>query len=75
MAELSRTGASIDTALLQAFRNLIRDHLVATWVPAADAEVAGTVKLIYDHHSRLLPEKLTDILHPSKWSSLKGSPS
>jgi CopG family nickel-responsive transcriptional regulator len=91
MAELSRTGVSTDTALLRAFdrfiankgytnrsealRNLIRDHLLAASVLAADAEVVGTVKLIYDHHSRLLPEKLTDIQHASKWSSLKESPS
>jgi CopG family nickel-responsive transcriptional regulator len=79
MAELSRTGVSIDTALLQEFdrfiankgytnrsealRDLIRDHLVTTSVFAPDAEVVGTVTLIYDHHSRLLPEKLTDIQH------------
>lgn len=79
MAELSRTGVSIDTALLQEFdrfiankgytnrsealRDLIRDHLVTTSVLAPDAEVVGTVTLIYDHHSRLLPEKLTDIQH------------
>jgi CopG family transcriptional regulator, nickel-responsive regulator len=79
MAELSRTGVSIDAALLQEFdlfiagrgytnrsealRDLIRDHLVATSVLAPDAEVVGTVTLIYDHHSRLLPEKLTDIQH------------
>lgn len=79
MAELSRTGVSIDTALLQEFdrfiankgytnrsealRDLIRDHLVTTSVLAPGAEVVGTVTLIYDHHSRLLPEKLTDIQH------------
>jgi CopG family nickel-responsive transcriptional regulator len=79
MAELSRTGVSIDTALLQEFdrfiankgytnrsealRDLIRDHLVTTSVLAADAEVVGTVTLIYDHHRRLLPDKLTDIQH------------
>ena len=79
MAELSRTGVSIDAALLQEFdrfiagkgytnrsealRDLIRDHLVTTSVLAPDSQVAGTITLIYDHHSRLLPEKLTDIQH------------
>jgi CopG family transcriptional regulator, nickel-responsive regulator len=79
MADLSRTGVSIDAGLLKQFdqfiqsrgyanrsealRDLIRDHLVATSVLAPDTEVVGTVTLIYDHHSRLLPEKLTDIQH------------
>jgi CopG family transcriptional regulator, nickel-responsive regulator len=79
MSDLSRTGVSIDADLLQQFdrfiadkgyvnrsealRDLIRDHLVAKSVVAPDAEVVGTVTLIYDHHSRLLPEKLTDIQH------------
>ena len=79
MAGLSRTGVSIDAALLQEFdrfiaerghtnrsealRDLIRDHLVTTSVLAPDSQVVGTVTLIYDHHSRLLPERLTDIQH------------
>jgi CopG family transcriptional regulator, nickel-responsive regulator len=79
MAELSRTGVSIEAALLKEFdlliagrrctnrsevlRDLICDHLLATSVLDPDAEVVGTVSLIYDHHSRLLPEKLTDIQH------------
>jgi CopG family transcriptional regulator, nickel-responsive regulator len=79
MSDLSRTGVSLDSVLLEQFdqliqnkgyanrsealRDLIRDHLVATSVVAPDAEVVGTVTLIYDHHSRLLPEKLTDIQH------------
>jgi CopG family transcriptional regulator, nickel-responsive regulator len=79
MSDLSRTGVSLDSVLLdqfdrlienkgyvnrsEALRDLIRDHLVATSIVAPDAEVVGTVTLIYDHHSRLLPEKLTDIQH------------
>jgi CopG family transcriptional regulator, nickel-responsive regulator len=79
MSDLSRTGVSLDSVLLdqfdrlienkgyanrsEALRDLIRDHLVATSVVSPDAEVVGTVTLIYDHHSRLLPEKLTDIQH------------
>jgi CopG family nickel-responsive transcriptional regulator len=34
-------------------------------VEAPDTLVVGTVTLIYDHHSRLLPEKLTDLQHES----------
>ena len=79
MGELTRTGVSIDAELLEDFdrfiadkgytnrsealRDIIRDHLVTTSVLAPDAEVVGTVTLIYDHHSRLLPEKLTDVQH------------
>jgi CopG family nickel-responsive transcriptional regulator len=79
MGDLSRTGVSIDSDLLErfdrfiesqgyanrseAFRDLIRDRLVSAAVHAPNAEVIGTVTLIYDHHTRLLPEKLTDIQH------------
>ncbi|MBV9759782.1 MAG: nickel-responsive transcriptional regulator NikR [Acidobacteriaceae bacterium] len=79
MGELTRTGVAIDSNLLtrfdrfirkqgytnrsEAFRDLIRDRLVADEVQDPEAVVVGTVTLIYDHHSRLLPEKLTDIQH------------
>lgn len=79
MAELSRIGVSIDSDLLsrfdsyiagkgyenrsEAFRDLIRDRLVGSAVVAPNALVVGTVTLIYDHHTRLLPEKLADIQH------------
>jgi CopG family nickel-responsive transcriptional regulator len=79
MGDLSRTGVSIDADLLdqfdqfienqgyanrsEALRDLIRDRLVSTSVLAPNAEVVGTITLIYDHHSRLLPERLTDIQH------------
>jgi len=79
MGDLSRTGVSIDSELLErfdrfiesqgyhnrseAFRDLIRDRLVSAAVLAPSAEVVGTVTLIYDHHCRLLPEKLTEIQH------------
>ncbi|HTC41034.1 MAG TPA: nickel-responsive transcriptional regulator NikR [Candidatus Acidoferrales bacterium] len=79
MADLSRTGVSIDAELLQRFdrfiesqgyanrsealRDLIRDHLVTSSVLAPNSDVVGTVTLIYDHHSRLLPERLADIQH------------
>jgi len=79
MADLSRIGVSLDSELLQrfdrfiagkgyenrseAFRDLIRDRLVGLAVVAPNAIVVGTVTLIYDHHARLLPEKLTDLQH------------
>jgi len=79
MGILSRIGVSIDSDLLrrfdrfiaeqgyenrsEAFRDLIRDRLVGSAVVAPDALVVGTVTLIYGHHTRLLPEKLTDIQH------------
>ncbi len=81
MANLSRIGVSISSDLLrqfdgfitdqgyenrsEAFRDLIRDRLVGSAVIGPNAQVVGTVTLIYDHHTRLLPEKLTDIQHES----------
>jgi len=79
MDHLSRIGVSLDSDLLhrfdqfiadkgyenrsEAFRDLIRDRLVGSAVVGPNALVVGTVTLIYDHHTRLLPEKLTDIQH------------
>jgi CopG family nickel-responsive transcriptional regulator len=79
MGKLSRFGVSIDSDLLdrfdsfitnkgyenrsEALRDLIRDRLVDSVVVGGNALVVGTVTLIYDHHTRLLPEKLTDIQH------------
>jgi len=79
MADLSRIGVSIDSDLLhrfdqfiadkgydnrsEAFRDLIRDKLVGSAVVSPNALVVGTLTLIYDHHTRLLPEKLTDLQH------------
>lgn len=79
MGELTRTGVAIDSHLLtrfdkfirkqgytnrsEAFRDLIRDRLVNDEVQDPEAVVVGTVTLIYDHHSRLLPGKLTDLQH------------
>lgn len=79
MGILSRIGVSIDSELLrrfdrfiaqrgyetrsEAFRDLIRDRLVGSAVVSPDAQVVGTVTLMYGHHTRLLPEKLTDIQH------------
>ncbi len=79
MAELSRIGVAIDSDLLkkfdsliekrgytnrsEAFRDLIRDELVEKAWEAPDKPVVGTVTIVYDHHVRLLNEKLTDLQH------------
>jgi CopG family nickel-responsive transcriptional regulator len=79
MSELSRIGVAIDSDLLkkfdrfitkqgysnrsEAFRDLIRDRLVTAVVESPEAPVVGTVTLIYDHHSRLLPGKLMELQH------------
>ena len=47
----------------EAFRDLIRDELVRKHSEAPDAPVVGTVTLVYDHHQRLLGDKLTEIQH------------
>jgi CopG family nickel-responsive transcriptional regulator len=79
MGELSRIGVAIDSDLLakfdeligkrgytnrsEAFRDLIRDELVQKTWESPDSEVVGTVTLVYDHHVRMLNEKLTDMQH------------
>ncbi len=79
MPELSRIGVAIDAGLLErfdrfiakqgytnrseAFRDLIRDRLVGAAVENPGSIAVGTITLIYDHHSRLLPEKLMNIQH------------
>jgi CopG family nickel-responsive transcriptional regulator len=79
MSELSRIGVAIDEELLrkfddliasrgysnrsEAFRDLIRDELVERAWEQPDSNVVGTVTLVYDHHVRMLNEKLTDMQH------------
>jgi CopG family nickel-responsive transcriptional regulator len=79
MGELSRIGVAIDDELLErfdrliagrgytnrseAFRDLIRDELVEKTWESPESQVVGTVTLVYDHHVRLLNEKLTAIQH------------
>ena len=81
MSDLSRIGVAIDSDLLdkfdkhiskrgytnrsEAFRDLIRDELVQKNWEMPDSAVVGTVTLVYDHHVRLLNEKLTDLQHDS----------
>ena len=79
MSGLSRIGVAIDSGLLdkfdrligqrgytnrsEAFRDLIRDELVERTWESPESVVVGTVTLVYDHHVRLLNEKLTSIQH------------
>lgn len=79
MSELSRIGVAINSDLLakfddhianrgytnrsEAFRDLIRDELIQKTSESPDSEVVGTVTLVYDHHVRMLNEKLTDMQH------------
>jgi CopG family nickel-responsive transcriptional regulator len=79
MRVLSRIGVAIDSDLLnkfdrlitqrgytnrsEAFRDLIRDELVEKTWESPESQVVGTVTLVYDHHVRMLNEKLTDIQH------------
>jgi len=79
MSGLARIGVAIDSALLsrfdrligqrgytnrsEAFRDLIRDQLVHEAWESPESDVVGTVTLVYDHHVRLLNEKLTGLQH------------
>jgi len=79
MSKLSRIGIAVNSDLLErfdafigaqgytnrseAFRDLIRDRLIRRSVQSPHEEVVGTITLVYDHHVRLLPEKLTELQH------------
>ncbi len=77
---LARFAISIDRKLIERFdrslnekgytnrseavRDLIRDSLVeGEW--ESDKEVVGTITLVYNHHTRELPDTLNDIQHDS----------
>lgn len=47
----------------EAFRDLIRNELVQEEWKSSESEVFGTVTLVYDHHARLLTERLTELQH------------
>ncbi|MFB3777708.1 MAG: nickel-responsive transcriptional regulator NikR [Bryobacteraceae bacterium] len=48
----------------EAFRDLIRAELVRdTSATRPAGKVVGTLTLVYDHHVRLLEEKMTDLQH------------
>jgi CopG family nickel-responsive transcriptional regulator len=79
MAELARIGIAIAEDLLEkfdelierrgytnrseAFRDLVRNELVNEISASPASEVFGTVTLVYDHHVRMLLDKLNDIQH------------
>jgi len=79
MGELARIGIAIPEELLEQFdrlierrgygtrseavRDLVRKELVDEITASPSAELYGTVTLIYDHHARLLLDKLTEIQH------------
>lgn len=79
MPDLSRIGVAIDADLLEqfdhligergygsrseAFRDLIRDALIAQAAESDATPVVGTITLVYDHHQRMLSDRLTDIQH------------
>jgi CopG family nickel-responsive transcriptional regulator len=47
----------------EAIRDIVRDYLVRGEWAAGDTEVIGTLTLVYDHHTRLLEGKLTELQH------------
>lgn len=79
MGDLSRIGIALDSGLLkqfdkliakrgytnrsEAFRDMIREDLIEQASEKPDNPVVGTVTLIYDHHVRMLNEKLTGMQH------------
>ncbi len=86
MSELQRIGVAIDGDLLEkfddliarrgytnrseAFRDLIRADLVNDVAQHPGSFVVGTITLLYDHHVRLLNEKLTSLQHEHHQSIL-----
>src|SRR6202049_1558579 len=81
MSDLSRMGVAIDSSLLEkfdelisrrgytnrseAFRDLIRDALIEKTAERPDSMVVGTLTLVYDHHVRMLSDRLTGMQHES----------
>ena len=81
MGELVRFGVSLDEDLLatfdalcarrryssrsEALRDMIRQELVADALSNDDAEAAGVLTLVYDHHIRDLSRKLNERQHES----------
>jgi len=79
MGGLTRFGVSMDSDLVEKFddliarrgnatrseaiRALVRDALIRDTWEHADAEVVGTITLLYDHHVRGVQETLTELQH------------
>lgn len=79
MGEVTRFGVSLDGKLLRQFdrlivrkgyanrseaiRDLIRESLVRDQWELGTEEAVGTITLVYDHATRDLADKLTDLQH------------
>jgi len=79
MAGVTRFGVSLDERLLakfdrliggkgyanrsEAIRDLIRDSLVREQWELGKADAVGTLTLVYDHETRELEERLTELQH------------
>jgi CopG family nickel-responsive transcriptional regulator len=79
MSKITRIGVALESELLhrfdrqlerksytnrsEAFRDLIRDSLSRESAEDPKAEIVGTLTLIYDHHQRLLNDKLVSLQH------------
>ena len=79
MAGVTRFGVSLDEKLLakfdrligkkgyanrsEAIRDLIRDSIVREQWELGDADAVGTLTLVYDHETRELEERLTELQH------------
>jgi len=88
MGDLQRIGVAIDGDLLEkfddlisrrgytnrseAFRDLIRADLVNDVAEQPSSRIVGTITLLYDHHVRLLSEKLTSLQHEHHSSILSS---
>ncbi len=81
MSELVRFGVSLEKELLERFDDLIRSRKYTNRSEAlrdmirqellkqeweAGGDVAGAITFIYDHHTRELLSKITDIQHDSQ---------
>jgi CopG family transcriptional regulator, nickel-responsive regulator len=79
VSAITRFGVSLEEALLakfdrligrkgypnrsEAIRDLIRDSLVRDQWEAGDAETVGTLTIVYNHATRELEERLTELQH------------
>jgi CopG family transcriptional regulator, nickel-responsive regulator len=79
MSDLRRFGVAIEWELLErfdqlvarrgytnrseAFRDLARAELLKDSAEKPNSNVMGTVTIVYDHHVRMLSEKLTELQH------------
>lgn len=60
-AQIGRSGGSANRS--EAIRDLIRASLVADELRTPDAEVIGSLTMIYDHHTGDLTRRLDEIQH------------